>query len=92
MKPVPAGYQGRHTLTVHLTLIPERAANDGHNRRPWMGMPAQSAVRREPEVPDEDIGTMVLDRSRERCDVEARHVFVVARNPTGTVAGSTSGT
>src|SRR5215216_735049 len=64
----------RHALTLNFPLITERALDDCDERRSWVRVPSQRAIRRNAEVLDKQSRLVLLDRSREPRDVEIRRI------------------
>src|SRR5512133_950113 len=65
---------GRYALAILLLLVAKGAFDDANDRWPRVRVPSECTVRREPEVLDEEVRPVVLDRPCQRCDVERRRI------------------
>src|SRR5919201_3147461 len=65
---------GRYALALDLLLVTKGASDNADDRRPRVRVPAECTVRREPEMLDEEVRMVVLDRSRKRSDVQRRRI------------------
>jgi hypothetical protein len=61
---------GRYALAILLLLVAKGAFDDTDDRRPRVRVPAECTVRRKPEVLDEEVRLVVLDRPCQRWRID----------------------